>query len=419
MGTDVAGAAGQEKGFGHFYTVIRCLSARPFRSNDIGDSVGGLAVPERGNRRAVVGSVDNPGERGKETFGFGSDQGIRSLFASDRPFGMLAQGQARNVEHGRLFLNSAGIGYGEFGVRNQIQKIVVAERFGNPQVRHLCHPVEQAESFGVFAGAGVDREDDRVLPLDFVDDAENARESFRVVDVSRPVKRHDAVTARLDVHFAQGRKFFRAFKMGKERIGDHAPDVENLVPVAPLPSQIGDRRGFGAEEERTDRIGDDPVDLFGHGPVAAPQARLNVDERNAQMYRCQAAGDRAADIVDDQHHVGAVFFADRFECLHDRGGLARRRAAVDPQVVKRLGNLEFVEEKAAHLLIEMLAGMNEDRLDFGMRVERADNRRDLRKVGTRSDCTENFDHLSVSGFYRVGNRTFSFNRTLLRRNNVF
>ena len=324
--------------------------------------------------------------------GFGADQGVRSLFAGDRPFGVLAQGQARHIEHGRLFLDSARIGHGEFGVCNQIQKIVVAERFGEPQVRHFRHQVEQAERLGILMCAGMNREDDRILLLDPVDNAEDAGEGFRVVDVARTVKRHHAVIARFDVHFAKSRKFFRTFEMGKERVGDHAPDVKNLVAVAPFPPQIGDCRGFGTEEETADRIGDDPVDLFGHGSVAAPQARLNVDERYPQVDRCQAAGDRAADIVDDQHHVGVILFADRLERLHDRRRLARRRSAVDPQVVNRLGYLELVEEKTAHSLVEMLAGMDENRLDFGMRVERADDRRYLCKVRTCADCTKDFDH---------------------------
>ena len=280
-------------------------------------------------------------------------------------------------------------------MRVQVQEFQIAERFGQAQVRHLPHPVEKTEIFRRLARAGVNREENGVLALHLVENVQNPGERFGIVDVARPVQRHHAVVPRLNVHFGEGGKRLRLFEVGQERVDHHVPHVVDVVAVPPLFSQVDDARRFGTEKKRADRVGHDPVDLFGHSPVAAPQTRLDVDERYPQVYRCQTACHRAVDVADHQNHIGVVLFADRFERLHNRGCLGRRRSAVNPQVFVRFRDLELVEEETAHLLVVVLAGVDQKRLDLRMLAERAHNRRDLHKIGPGAGDAENFDHRGV------------------------
>ena len=99
-----------------------------------------------------------------------------------------------------------------------------------------------------------------------------------------------------------------------------------------LASEVRDAALFRAQQDVADRVGEHPVDLFGHGAVEAAQARFDVDEPHTELHGHQGAGDRAVDVAHHQHRVGVVLEDDGLEGLHGLGGLDGVGGAPDLEV---------------------------------------------------------------------------------------
>ncbi len=74
------------------------------------------------------------------------------------PFGFVAQGDAGNAEKERFFLDATGVGENLSGVLFQHQHIEVADRVDRFDLFEAI-----AQGVELFAGAGVDREDDGLV----------------------------------------------------------------------------------------------------------------------------------------------------------------------------------------------------------------------------------------------------------------
>jgi hypothetical protein len=119
-------------------------------------------------------------------------------------------------------------------------------------------------------------------------------------------------------------------------------------------------RGRGrTEEERRDLIGQAAVDLLGHAGIEAAQAGLDVRDGQAELGRGQRARQRGVRVTQDEHEVGT----DVEHRLLQRGQHAARHVAVrsgpDAEMEIRSGDLELVEERARHLVVVVLAGVDE------------------------------------------------------------
>jgi hypothetical protein len=142
-----------------------------------------------------------------------------------------------------------------------------------------------------------------------------------------------------------------------------------------------------AEQQVADGVGEDAVDLLGHRPIEAAQARLDVDERDPELRSHQTARDRAVHVANDHHGAGIAVACHGLERLHDLGGL-HGGAAAHAQVQIRLGNAQLPEEQVAHVVVVVLAGVHEDRLDprdVGVGLHQGS---DLHQVGPGPDDVE-------------------------------
>ena len=113
------------------------------------------------------------------------------------------------------------------------------------------------------------------------------------------------------------------------------------------------RRGalVGAQEQGGEPIGLDPVVLFGHRGVEAPEAGLDVRERHPGG-RTGAGGGRVRVAV-DEHPVGPLALDDGPD--RPRHGVDVGGTEVEP--VRRRGDGELVEENLRHRWIPVLAGV--------------------------------------------------------------
>jgi hypothetical protein len=132
-----------------------------------------------------------------------------------------------------------------------------------------------------------------------------------------------------------------------------------------LALEVVHARALGDEEHVGDRVGQDAVDLLRHGAVEAAQAGLDVHQRHLELGRHQPAGDGRVHVADDEHGVRPLFQHDRLETLHDHRGLGGVGAAADLEVDVGPGDVQVVEERLAHLVVVVLAGMHQDGGDRG------------------------------------------------------
>ena len=114
-----------------------------------------------------------------------------------------------------------------------------------------------------------------------------------------------------------------------ERVDHQIPDQMDAFGRHSFPEQILDAAPFRNEKHIGNRIGDQPVDLFGHGPVEAPQASFRVNNVDAQFL-----GDEAPATVEFTSPTTMTPRGDPpedgLQTPHDFGGLLGVTASAGP-----------------------------------------------------------------------------------------
>ena len=187
-------------------------------------------------------------------------------------------------------------------------------------------------------------------PVQALDDPPEAR----LGDVRLTVDRGDDVAAGVVARPALAGDRGEA----QARVGHHVADDLDLAADA-LGLECLARALLRGEEQRRDAVHLDARPLFGHGEVAAPQARLDVGDRQAGRDRCARPRERRVRVAEDDDPVGPLG-ADRLEDrrLHpfDLGGVQ-----VEP--VARRAEAELVEEDLRKLAIPVLSRVKDDLVD--------------------------------------------------------
>ena len=127
----------------------------------------------------------------------------------------------------------------------------------------------------------------------------------------------------------------------------------------PLPGQVRGRVCGGAEEQVADVVGEDAVHLFGHAPVVRAQTRLDVRDRDVHLRGDQRTGEGRVGVSVDEHPRRADLARNSLEAGHHGAGLRAMRARTDSQVDVRLGYAELTEEDLRHVVVVVLAGVDE------------------------------------------------------------
>ena len=155
---------------------------------------------------------------------------------------------------------------------------------------------------------------------------------------------------------------------------------------------------FRREQHVGDRIGQHPVHLFGHGPVAAPQPRLDVRQqrpgsvRVLQLGRGEGARQRGVDVADHDDGRGPMLHQGGLEPLQHAAGLGAVRRRANRQRDVRRGKIQLPEEHVRHRFVVVLARVDDSSLDVRHSAETLVQRRDLHEVGPRTGHDEDLAH---------------------------
>ena len=157
-------------------------------------------------------------------------------------------------------------------------------------------------------------------------------------------------------------------------------------------TQIVGGVAFGGEQEVGDLVGEDAVDLFGHAPVTAAKACLDVRDLNASLDRDERTAQRRVDVADDEHHIGGMVVERLVERSHDAGRLHGVARGADFEMKVGFGNLEVAEELGGHVVVVVLSGVDQPHADFRGIPRRVNDRGDFHEVrpGARDDGEAEF-----------------------------
>ncbi len=168
----------------------------------------------------------------------------------------------------------------------------------------------------------------------------------------------------------------------------------NALAGAAFLEQVSDGVLFGNEKKVRESIGQDAVDLFRHAAVKAAQAGLDVGDVHAELHRGKGNGDGGIDVADDENQVRAMVQQDGLNALQDFGGLGRVGAGADLEVDVRGGNPHLAKENIGKLFVVVLAGVNENGLDFRVLLHYAHERRNFGEIGAGSDDVDDLQSLA-------------------------
>jgi hypothetical protein len=139
------------------------------------------------------------------------------------------------------------------------------------------------------------------------------------------------------------------------------------------------------EEERRDVVGEAAVVLLWHRPVEAPQARLEVADRDLQLHCRERGCERRVDVAGDEDEIGPEVEEHALEPVE---GLRRLLAVVpgaDAELDVRLGQRKLVEEDVVDEAVVVLPRVDESLVDAARALQRGVDGRDLHVVRTRAD----------------------------------
>jgi hypothetical protein len=157
----------------------------------------------------------------------------------------------------------------------------------------------------------------------------------------------------------------------------------------PLGPQVYDRLIGMQEEQLGELVGDDPVDLLGHGAVEAAQAGLDVGDRDAHLDRGQHRRQGRVDVARDEDEVGLLGLQHRLQPLHRPRRLRCMGPRAHLQHVVRGRHPELLEEDLRHQPVVVLAGVDDRVAALGQAgAQGGDHRRRLDEVRPGPDHVE-------------------------------
>ncbi len=208
-----------------------------------------------------------------------------------------------------------------------------------------------------------------------------------IIHVGRPVQGHHRERASHHT-VARGRVERERLGQGPAQRIDHDVSYEmHAVGRYALRAQILGRVTRWQEEEVGQAIRDDAIDLLGHRPIAAPQARLDVADADVQLRGHQRGRDRRVHVAVHEQQVGLALQQERLEALHDRGRLLRMGPRPDPEVIVGRRDPQLLEERVRHTGVVVLAGVD-DHVLYAPLHQRAIDGGELHEVRAGADDGE-------------------------------
>ena len=95
-----------------------------------------------------------------------------------------------------------------------------------------------------------------------------------------------------------------------ERIDHHVANKEDSFLRTAFLEQMFGGVFFGYEQVVSQSVGQDAIDLFGHGAVKAAQSSLHMRHANAELHGGERDGNRGVHVTNDQYEVGLLLDED-------------------------------------------------------------------------------------------------------------
>ncbi len=181
-------------------------------------------------------------------------------------------------------------------------------------------------------------------------------------------------------------------------IDHHVADHENAAAGPTFFEEVLDGVFFRNKEIVGKCVGQDAVDLFGHRTVKAAESGLDVSYADTELRR----GERLA------------FDQNRLNTLQNFGGLRGVRARANFEIDVRGGDAHLAKKNVGQLLVIVLAGVNEDGLDFRVALHLMHERRNFRKVGARPYDIHDFQALAHEAFASDDRSQYSIREFAIR-----
>ena len=193
--------------------------------------------------------------------------------------------------------------------------------------------------------------------------------------------------------FAQGQLLGHGLVL-EQGVDHDIADEKDFFLGHPFPLQVFIGDAIRGEQIVAQHVGAQAIDFLGHVHVPGAQARLDMGHLDSQLFSRDGAGHGGVDIPHHDDQIRLFPQADLFELDHDPGGLLGMGTATHFQIDIGLGHAEVVEEGFAHLLVVVLAGVDEEVLDFvRVSVHGLDDRGHFHEVGAGADDVEDFHDL--------------------------
>src|SRR5918992_4850387 len=257
-----------------------CWAPRPLAQgpgrNRVPHSLGGKAVPPlRLKRLPLVGAIDSSYEPFQRVVS-DAKQRVGAALDGDWPLGVLPEREARNSENGGLFLDPARVGDNGVGVQHQGEKTQVALRFEQSEA-----PRSPTRLLQPPAAPRVNGVDDRSALGDLFQGLQDRLEAVRAVDEPRPVQGDEHVV--LDLELGWDVQTSRRRLVGPQGVDHRVAHEGDLVWCDSLVDEVLICDSGWSEQKLGEVISQYPVVLLRHGPVPAPQTRLEVSYRDADL----------------------------------------------------------------------------------------------------------------------------------------
>jgi hypothetical protein len=148
-------------------------------------------------------------------------------------------------------------------------------------------------------------------------------------------------------------------QIAEEGIDHGVADEMNLGSRNALVSEVSDGVGAGNEEQTRQAVSDKAVDFLRHRQVEAAQPSLHMGDSDTHFGRNQSGCECGVHIAVDDHQIWLVLNEEILQCSHDGGSLVAVAARADAEIDVRARQLQLTEEHFRHLVVVVLAGMNQ------------------------------------------------------------
>ena len=233
----------------------------------------------------------------------------------------------------------------------------------------------------------MDREDHRQPPGGLGDRLQQAQQMLLAIHIGGPVQGYHEILFRLQAKLRPKGRRAQVRKLFEQGVDHGVADEKNLLLPYPGPAQIFVGGDAGGEKPVADRIGDHPVDLFRHGPVAGANTAFHMCYPHPQFTGGNGAGHGRGHIPHHQTKIAGLLQQYLLVAHHNGRRLLSLSTGTNLQIDIRLGNAQLGKKIATHGPVIVLAGMDQTVSQIvtllGCRLQGINNRRDLHKIRAR------------------------------------